>query len=127
MKMGREEMVALYAAIQQYMRHDEQARLEWCEREVQMLVDQLRTARHFSAIRTWPNQAGQPLPRAFVSIDDHAISPSELRALLMEGNPGIICYSENRNGVYVNPMCLAEGQMQIIGDRFLEIDRMIGG
>ena len=125
MKIGREEMVALYAAIKQYMEADEQERLDWCEKEVTLLVDRMESARHFRAVRTWPNQAGQPLPRAFVSIEDGAILPSQLRARLMEGNPGIICHSENKNGVYVNPMCLEEGQMLYIANRLLDIDREI--
>lgn len=122
MKIGREEMVALYAAIRQYVEQDEEARLAWCEGEVALLIRTLQSSRHFSAERTWPNQAGQPLPRAFVEIRDHALTPSQLRAKLMEGEPGIFCYSENRNGVYINPMCLSEGQMQFIADRFLQID-----
>jgi L-seryl-tRNA(Ser) seleniumtransferase len=122
MKIGREEMVALYAAIRQYMQADEAARLAWCEREVRLLIDCLQRARHFTCVRTWPNQAGQPLPRAFVGIADQALLPSALRAQLMAGDPGIFCYSENKNGVYINPMCLADGQMQLIADRLLAID-----
>lgn len=122
MKIGREEMVALYAAIKQYMEADEEARLKDCEAQVKYLVGEMQKCRHFRAERTWPNQAGQPLPRAFVRIEDHCMKPSELRARLMEGNPGIICYSENKNGVYVNPMCLAEGQMEFIARRLVEID-----
>ncbi len=125
MKMGREEMVALYAAIRQYMEQDEGARLEWCENEVRLLIGEMEKAKHFSAVRTWPNQAGQPLPRAFVAVTDGAVTPAALRARLMEGNPGIYCYSENKNGVYINPMCLAEGQMRFIADRLLEIDSEI--
>lgn len=123
MKMGREEMVALYSAIRQYMEADEEERLRDCENQVACLVSHMEESRHFRARRTWPNQAGQPLPRAFVEIVDSCMKPSELRSKLMEGNPGIICYSENKNGVYVNPMCLAEGQMEIIADRLLQIDK----
>ena len=91
MKMGREEMVALYAAIRQYMELDEEERLAWCEKEVVLLAAEMEKAKHFSAVRTWPNQAGQPLPRAFVSITDGAITPAALRDRMMEGNPGIFC------------------------------------
>ena len=45
--------------------------------------------------------------------------------MLLEGEPGIICYSENRPGVYINPMCLADGEMEKIILRFREIDQQL--
>ncbi len=125
MKIGREEIIALYAAIRQYVAADEEARLQWCENEVRKLIAALRETVHFSAERTWPNQAGQPLPRAFVSLKNTSLKPSELRRMLEEGSPSIICYSENRPGVYVNPMCLADGEMEQIAKRFLELDLIL--
>ena len=125
MKIGREEMIALYTAVRQYVESDEEARLQWCESEVRKLISALGEAKHFSAERTWPNQAGQPLPRAFVSLKNTSIRPSELRRMLEEGNPSIVCYSENRPGVYVNPMCLADGEMEQIIKRFQELDLIL--
>jgi len=125
MKIGREEMVALYAAIRQYVNADEEKRLQWCENEVAKLVSALQECKNFSAERTWPNQAGQPLPRAFVELKNSALSPARLRQMLLEGEPGIICYSENRPGVYINPMCLADGEMEKIILRFREIDQQL--
>ena len=122
MKIGREEMIALYSAIRQYVNSDEEARLRWCETEVKKLVDALAESRHFTAERTWPNQAGQPLPRAFVGLKDRGASASTLREMLRTGDPAIVCYSENRPGVFVNPMCLADGEMEKIIARFKEID-----
>lgn len=125
MKFGREEMVALYTAIREYVEADEEARLAWCEERVAYLVKEMEKTGHFRAVRTWPNQAGQPLPRAFVSIEDSSVAASKLRAMLMEKDPGIFCYSENKNGVFINPMCLKDGDMEIIASRLQEIDRSI--
>ena len=125
MKIGREEMVALYSAIRQYVNADEEARLNWCENEVAKLVSALENCKFFSAERTWPNQAGQPLPRAFVTLKHDKTTPAELREILRTGDPGIICYSENRPGVYINPMCLADGEMEQIIARFKEIDKQL--
>ena len=125
MKIGREEMVALYSAIRQYVNSDEDARLQWCETEVDKLVTALGDCKFFSAERTWPNQAGQPLPRAFVTLKHDKTTPAELREILRTGEPGIICYSENRPGVYINPMCLADGEMEQIIARFQEIDKQL--
>ena len=125
MKIGREEIVALYIAIRRYVEADEASRLQWCEQEVRKLIDAMKNAAHFSAERTWPNQAGQPLPRAFVALKNTALRPSELRKMLEEGTPSIICYSENRPGVYINPMCLADGEMEQIAERFLQLDQQL--
>ena len=125
MKIGREEMVALYSAIRQYINSDEDARLKWCETEVEKLISGLQDCKCFSAERTWPNQAGQPLPRAFVTLKNCDTTPAQLREILRTGNPGIICYSENRPGVYINPMCLADGEMEQIITRFKEIDQQL--
>lgn len=123
MKIGREEIVALYCAIKRYMESDEEERLRYCEREVRKLIDRLSETVHFRAERTWPNQAGQPLPRAFVATQGPEPVASRLRSLLMKDEPGIFCYSENRHGVYINPMCLDEGEMDIIAERFIRIDK----
>lgn len=125
MKIGREEMVALYSAIRQYVNADENARLQWCENEVNNLVSALKSCKNFSAERSWPNQAGQPLPRAFVNLQSDSITPAKLREMLLKGTPGIICYSENRPGVYINPMCLTDGEMDKIIARFKEIDQQL--
>ena len=125
MKIGREEIIALYSAIRQYVDADEEARLQWCENEVKKLIDAMADAAHFTAERTWPNQAGQPLPRAFVELKNTQTSASELRIMLAGGQPGIIAYSENRPGVYINPMCLKPGEMEKIIERFKEIDQTI--
>jgi len=125
MKIGREEMIALYSAIKQYVNADEDARLQWCEDEVRKMVEALADAAHFSVERTWPNQAGQPLPRAFVELKNTKTTASELRKMLEDGEPRIIAYSENRPGVYINPMCLRPGEMEKIIERFEEIDKTI--
>ena len=125
MKIGREEMVGLYSALRQYVNADEAARLRWCEEQVAQLVGALNAMRHFTGSRVWPNQAGQPLPRAFAALKETTVTAAQLRKLLAEGDPAIIAYSENRSGVYLNPMCLAEGETEAIIRRFREIDSVI--
>jgi len=123
MKIGREEMIALYSALCQYLEADEDARKDSCERQVEILISGLKVAKHFSAERSWPNQAGQPLPRGFVKILDNSVKAEQLRKMLLNGTPSIFCYSENKNGVYINPMCLEAAEMEKIVLRLLEIDQ----
>ncbi len=124
MKIGREEIVGLYAAVKAYLADDEAARLQRCEEQVADLISRLEESGAFRAERCWPNQAGQPLPRAFVSPREGAgITGAELKERLAGCDPGIYCITEGRNGVYINPMCLEDGEMGYIADRLCEIGK----
>ncbi len=125
MKMGREEMVALYHAVQEYVEADEDARLRACEDGVEAFVSALADAAHLRARRTWPNQAGQPLPRIFVELHETACTAEELRRLLAEGAPAIFCFSENRPGVFINPMCMTAEELAATAARLREIDQQL--
>lgn len=124
MKIGREEIVALYCAIKQYIENDEEKRLIWCEEQINLLRELLSGSEMFSVERCWPNQAGQPLPRAFVRINDnYSMSGDELSKKLMEFNPSVFCFSENQKGVYINPMCMKNGDTNYIAEKILIIER----
>lgn len=124
MKVGREEIIGLYTALKLYLQEDEDARKEWCEEQIVELQKGLEESKLYMVKRCWPNQAGQPLPRAFVDLDEKASINGEMLAeKLMEGEPGIYAITEGRNGVYVNPMCMCEGEMKKIIERLNEIER----
>jgi len=125
MKIGREEIIALYSAIKQYMENDEEKRLVWCESEIKKLKE-LVDCEYFTVERCWPNQAGQPLPRAFVRISDKTnISGDDLSEMLMEFNPSVFCFSENQNGVFINPMCMKNGDMEYVAEKLNEIKNIL--
>ncbi len=114
MKVGREEMVGLYAAIRQYVRMDHEARYRWCEEQVRSIVDALKDHPRIRAKRSFPNEAGQPIARAFVEIIDEDLTPGKLQEHLRENDPPIYTYTENQNGIFINPMSLREGETGII-------------
>ncbi len=123
MKVGREEMVGLYSAIKQYVTMDHQARHDWCEEQIKRVRDGLAGNPVFRVERSFPNEAGQPIARAFVALADTANSPESLQAFLREGTPPIYAYTENRNGVYINPMSLRDGEVDVIIERLREFGR----
>lgn len=124
MKVGREEMTALYSAVCQYLSCDEQARLDWCEAQVAALCAALKDSAYYAVSRSWPNQAGQPLPRAFVALRETAPFCGDwLAKRLLSCNPGVYCMTEGKNGVYINPMCLEEGEIQCIAEKLKEIEK----
>lgn len=121
MKIGREEMVALYTAVKIYMESDENERLLWCEKEVEKLKNLLSKSKIYSVERCWPNQAGQSLPRSFVRVQDNEMA-ERIRDMLMEFNPGVFCFTEHKNGIYINPMCMENGDTEYIAEKLMEIE-----
>lgn len=126
MKIGREEIAGLYTAVKLYLQQDEEARLNWCEEQVRKLKEGLQDSKLYEVTRCWPNQAGQPLPRAFVALAETAsINGEQLAERLMAFDPGIYCMTEGRNGVYINPMCMEEGDVRYIQKALLEIEKTL--
>lgn len=118
MKTGREEIVGLYSAIKQYVEHDEEHRLAWCEEQVQLLIDALKDSPLFEVERTFPNVAGQPLPRAYVTIKDHSVlSIDKLQELLREDKPRVYALGD-KSGVYLNTLSLKGNDMESIIEKF---------
>lgn len=114
MKVGREELVGLYAAIKQYVEMDHDARAQWCEDQIRKIQDALAGMEAFEVSRSFPNEAGQPIARAFVGLSDSLRKPEDLQKHLMDNDTPIYAYTENLHGVFVNPMSLRDGETDII-------------
>lgn len=124
MKVGREEICGLYAAVKAYVEADEDARREEAEESVRRLQTLLAGSRWYNVKRCWPNQAGQAMARAFVELTPEAgVTGEALRRALAEGEPSVYCMTENQNGVYVNPMCLYSGELERIAEKLQMIER----
>jgi L-seryl-tRNA(Ser) seleniumtransferase len=86
-------------------------------------VGELSAIEGVQAERSFPNEAGQPLPRAKVVIDPAkaGISRDEVIAALRNGTPSIEVAGSGTDTIYLNPMTLADGEDQIVLDRLLSI------
>ncbi len=126
MKVGREEIVGLYSAIKQYIDHDEEQRLQWCENQINILQSSLSTSKLFVIERHFPNEAGQPIPRGFVRLYDNSkITTQKLCKLLISKDPAIYVGCEGSEGIYINPMTLKDGEIQTICEQLIEIEKII--
>ncbi|MDR3048581.1 MAG: hypothetical protein LBV16_01880 [Elusimicrobiota bacterium] len=121
MKVCREEIAGLYAAVKQYVNMDHKARYDWCEEQIAKLKNAFKNSDVFEVKRTFPNEAGQPIARAFLEIINPKITPEFVRGFLLKSKPPIYAYSENLNGVYINPMSLKESETEIIIKRLQEL------
>jgi L-seryl-tRNA(Ser) seleniumtransferase len=76
------------------------------------------------ARRSFPNEAGQPLPRAELIFDRSIkLSRDEILARLLAGDPAISLAASGMDGLYINPQTLKPGEEIMIINQIKEILR----
>jgi L-seryl-tRNA(Ser) seleniumtransferase len=118
LKVGREGMAGLWAAVERYVHLDHQARAEWCEAQVRYICEQLNgAAPGLVAEREFPNEAGEPLPRALLRHPGDSGWAARTSQALAAGNPRIAVLVSGDDGIYINPMTLEDDETELIVDR----------
>ena len=121
-KVGREEIAALYTAVKEYVAHDEEKRIRFCEHLVEELIQTFHDSPVLRFTRVFPNEAGQPVPRARVDIQSTDLSLESLQQKLLECNRSI--YTKEYNGhLYINPMTINEEEFSYV---LSELKRIAG-
>lgn len=123
MKVGKEEMVGLLAAVQRYLTLDHDGRRARDERVVADWCLAFNGLRGVRAERSFPNEAGQPLPRCELHVGGGARhTGSELIQALQQGSPAIIVgATPEAAGFFLNPMTLADDEARLIQARIIEL------
>lgn len=119
MKAGKEEIVGLLAAVRWYLNLDHEQLMQTYEDQVANVLAAFAGQPHLTAARSFPNEAGQPMPRAEILFDESAIgiTRDEILNRLYEGTPAVALAPSGMNGVFVNPQTLAPGEEMIIVNR----------
>ena len=115
-KIGKEELIAALTAVEMYMKKDEDTRLAWCEAQVDKLIRGLGDLPGITAERSFPNEAGQPVPRVKIGYDQdlYRVSPQDLIRDFKARPVRIAFMPDPGKGFYCNPMTLGEGESEII-------------
>jgi uncharacterized pyridoxal phosphate-dependent enzyme len=123
MKVGKEELVGLMVAVRRYLDLDHEALMRTYEDQVRYAIDALSGVPHVSARRSFPSEAGQPMPRAEIVLDEGplGLTRDDLLARLQAGSPSIALSPAGASGVYLNPQTLEPGQERIIVERIVDI------
>ncbi|HZJ58288.1 MAG TPA: aminotransferase class V-fold PLP-dependent enzyme [Clostridia bacterium] len=121
MKVGKEEIIGLMTAVKLYMEKDMEAEMECWEAQVQSVLDAFRDESAVCASRDFPSEAGQPMPRAKVSMVEGALNAdiTQIDNWLKEGQPSIFL-AVMGNALYINPQTLQPGEMDIIIQKIKE-------
>ena len=118
LKVGKEEMIGLLAAVEQYVEVNWQDRARRYEAIVGGWVEHFRDVPGMSASRVFPNEAGQPTPRCRVEFaTGTGLSGTEVARLLWEGDPRIAVAVDGTDAISMTPELLEEGEESILLDR----------
>ena len=126
LKVGKEEMIGLWTAVKRYLKMDHKARAAQGEAVVAGWCSALNCIPGVHAERSFPQQGGQPLPRAKVTIDADRVGRSRDQVVkeLESSEPAIsVFYQAGVDSFYLNPMLLADGEEQVVLDRLKTILR----
>jgi L-seryl-tRNA(Ser) seleniumtransferase len=123
MKVGKEEMVGVLAAVKWYLGLDHEARAARHEKWVADWCAALNQIPGVTAERSFPNGSGQPVPRAKVTLDVErlGITGDEVVQRLLDGDPAIAVVPDGRTGIYLNPYTLNPGEEKIVQEQLVAL------
>lgn len=123
MKVGKEEMVGLLAAVEWYLNQDHAQLMQSYEDQVTYYTDVFKDIQSISVHRSFPSEAGQPMPRTEIRFDTEqlGITRDQILRQLQNGEPSIDIAGAGANGVLINGQTLMQGEVEIIAHRIKEI------
>jgi L-seryl-tRNA(Ser) seleniumtransferase len=109
LKVGKEEVCGLLAAVRRFVAVDFEAYSREWELTVSRWSDALMAIPGVTAQRAFPNEAGQPVPRLRVDIEPKiaGVTADDVLARLWDGDPRIAVLRGQGEAFYVTPDTLA--------------------
>jgi len=126
LKVGREEMVGLLSAVEQYVSMDHDDRSRWCRDQLEVLKTSFSDYRDVEVVDSYPNEAGQPIARAIVRFAHEGVGSDRVIERLRTGVPGVFAIAAGDNGIFVNPMTLAPGEIEMVVQRLKDVFAELG-
>ncbi|WP_409341496.1 aminotransferase class V-fold PLP-dependent enzyme [Paenibacillus sp. MBLB4367] len=121
MKVGKEELAGLLAAVERYVGLDHAALKAGYEALVCSIGDGLREA-GFDAARAYPGPTGQDYPLVKVDMSRAPLSAEQLAAALRSGEPSVlVALTWDKRDIIVNPLHLREEEAAIVVERMRSI------
>ena len=123
MKVGKEELVGLLAAVEWYLNQDYSEVQQSYEDQVTYYAEVFKDTQGVTVHRSFPSEAGQPMPRTEIRFDPEqlSITRDEILQQLQTGDPAIDIAGAGENGVVINGQTLMPGEVEIIAQRLKAI------
>ncbi len=123
MKVNKEEMLGMYAALDSYIKRDHDKEWKMWEDRVTVITDAVKKAKGIEVSVTVPPISNHT-PKMNIKWDDKKIklSRSQLGDRLRQGNPSIevISWGDDENSIDLTVFMLKPGQEKIVGERIFE-------
>ncbi|WNV84987.1 aminotransferase class V-fold PLP-dependent enzyme [Umezawaea sp. Da 62-37] len=120
MKVGKEEIAGLVAALELYLETDHDKRLERMDAVVATWVDRLGMLPGVRAERSFPNSMGQPVPRAVLEVDPAmaGLDARELAKRLAGGEPSVLVrIRPHERRIFLSPDTLDDDEARLVVER----------
>ncbi len=115
MKVGKEEMMGLLAAVEWALEQDEAGLIAGYEASVERWVKSLDGVAGVRAERVFPSEAGQPHGRAVVHLGPEArLDRDQLIAALWDREPRIAVSAFRADAIALNPQTLRTGEDEVV-------------
>jgi len=124
LKVGKEELFGVLAALEWSLARDEDAVLARYENIVQFWISGLSELPGVSVERGYPSEAGQPHGRAIVGLDETAkLDAPTLVQALWDGEPCIAVSPFGTGSIALNPQSIEDGEEVVVVEA---IRRLLG-
>lgn len=118
MKVGKEELAGILAAVEWSLAQDEPTALAHYEATVQGWLAACADLPGVTAERGFPSEAGQPHARAILRLSpDHPLTRDQVVAALYDGAPAIAVGIVDADSIALNPQSLAPGEAETVTAR----------
>ncbi len=124
MKVGKEELLALLAAVEWTLEQDEQALLASYEQIVDRWIVGLQGLPGVTVERGYPSEAGQPHSRAIVRLSTNCVWTRDgLAQALWDGDPRIAVgtFRVPEGSIGLNPQTLEPGEDKVVLDALVRL------
>lgn len=122
MKVGKEDLVGILRALELYLAEDHEATDRFYEAVVAHFVAWGRERSDVSVVREFPSEAGQPMPRARITLHGKlADRRDEVIRELYTTRPRIGLWPAGTDGLYINPQTMLPGEEMIVSRRLDEV------
>ncbi len=113
-KVGREEIVGLFTALEEYLKPGMVAnKIAVIESRGQYIRSSLDATGLFACERVYPGPTGQSYPYINAKITG-SFSADDMVKSLREGDPGIVIGKYGENGLFINPLLLVDDEVDTV-------------
>jgi len=125
-KVSREDMVAMYLALQNYLKMSNEQYDAVLRKRVNYFLDKLKDNELINMRVEEVGPVGQIYPRVEISLKNTKYNEEDFVKALKNGTPGILCglpLQRPYNVFYINPMTLIDDQLEMVANQINKLSK----